>query len=154
MEDLSLHILDIAENAIRASARKIEIGVCEDEKKDLLTIEVKDDGRGMDEETMKRALDPFFTTRTAGRVGLGLPLLAQSARQSGGDIELASQLGGGTTVRARFRYSHPDRKPLGDMQETMVTLVAGNPEIQFIYEHRDGDSVYRLASSKMRLENK
>lgn len=150
MEDLSLHVLDIAENAIRALAKRVEIMIVEDKGNDLLTLEIKDDGRGMDEKMRKKVLDPFFTTRTTRRIGLGLPLLAQSARESGGDMELKSRLGEGTKVKATFRYSHPDRKPLGDMAQTMLTLIAGNPQVDFIYEHREGDAVYRLDSREMR----
>ncbi len=139
MEDLSLHILDIAENSIAAEAKRIEIRIEEDQAKDLLTVEIKDDGKGMDEQTLTRALDPFFTTRTTRRVGLGLPLLAQAARESDGAIEIDSKPHGGTTVKAAFRYRHLDRKPLGDIHETFQTLVAGHPEIDFLFEHiKDG----------------
>jgi signal transduction histidine kinase len=144
MEDLSLHILDIAENSITASAKRIEIRIDEDQAKDLLTIEIKDDGKGMDEQTLKKVLDPFFTTRTTRRVGLGLSLLAQAARESDGKIELDSRPGGGTTIRASFRYSHPDCKPMGDIDETLRTLVVGHPEIDFLYEHKKNNSVYRF----------
>lgn len=154
MEDLSLHILDIAENAIRARAKRIEIMIVEDKDNDLLTLEIKDDGLGMDEETKKKALDPFFTTKITRRIGLGLPLLAQSARESGGNMELISKSGEGTKVRATFRHSHPDRKPLGDMARTMLTLITANPEVDFIYEHREGDSIYRLDSRKIREEER
>ena len=144
MEDLSLHILDIAENSITASAKRIEIRIDEDQAKDLLTIEIKDDGKGMDEQTLKKVLDPFFTTRTTRRVGLGLSLLAQAARESDGKIELDSKPGGGTTIRASFRYSHLDRKPMGDIDETLQTLVVGHPGIDFLYEHKKDNSIYRF----------
>lgn len=144
MEDLSLHILDIAENSIIASAKRIEIRIEEDEAKDLLTIEIKDDGKGMDKQTLKKVLDPFFTTRTTRRVGLGLSLLAQAARETDGNLELDSRNGEGTTVRASFRFSHPDRKPVGDILETIRTLVVGHPEIDFLYEHKKNDSIYRF----------
>ena len=144
MEDLSLHILDIAENSISASAKRIEIRIDEDEAKDLLTIEIKDDGKGMDEQTLQKVLDPFFTTRTTRRVGLGLSLLAQAARETDGDLELDSRNGEGTTVRASFRFSHPDRKPMGDIDETIRTLVVGYPGVDFLYEHRKNDSIYRF----------
>src|SRR5210317_2667329 len=98
MEDLSLHILDIAENSINGAAKTIEIIINEDREKDLLTIEIKDDGKGMDEETLKKALDPFFTTRTTRRVGLGLSLLAQAAEQSEGKMELNSIPDVGTKI--------------------------------------------------------
>jgi signal transduction histidine kinase len=144
MEDLSLHILDVAENSISSSARRIEIRIHEDPDKDVLTIEIKDDGNGMDEQTLQKVLDPFFTTRTTRRVGLGLPLLAQATRETDGTIELDSKPGRGTTVKATFRYNHPDRKPIGDIHETIRTLVMGHPEIDFLYEHSRNGSLYRF----------
>ena len=150
MEDLSLHILDIVENSIIAKASTIEIKVVEDIEKDLLTIEIRDNGQGMDEETVKKALDPFFTTRTTRKVGLGLSLLSQAARESGGNIEIESQAGGGTRVKATFGYSHIDRKPVGNMEATLTTLIVGNPEVDFIYEHKKGELEYRLDTKEVR----
>lgn len=150
MEDISLHILDIVENSIAASAKRIEIVIDEDVENDLLTVEIRDDGRGMDEETLRKALDPFFTTKTVRRVGLGLPMLAQAARESGGDIEIESEAAGGTRVRATFQHSHPDRKPLGDVPETVSTLISANPEIEFVYEYRKGEVCYRLDTREMK----
>ena len=132
MEDLSLHILDIVENSIGAKASRVKIKVDEDTQKDLLMIEIEDNGRGMDGETVKKVLDPFFTTRTTRRVGLGLPLLDQATRESGGDIEIESKVGRGTRVRASFGYSHIDRKPMGDIGATLTILIAGNPEVDFV----------------------
>ena len=144
MEDLSLHILDIAENSIAADARRIEIRIEEDRAKDVLAIEIKDDGNGMDEEMQRKVLDPFFTTRTTRKVGLGLPLLAQASRESEGTIDIDSAPGRGTTVRAAFRYHHLDRKPLGDIHETLRTLVVGHPEIEFLLEHTKDGSTCRF----------
>lgn len=144
MEDLSLHILDIVENSLSASAKTIEIRIEEDTENDLLVIEIADDGKGMDEETRKKALNPFFTTRTTRRVGLGLPLLAQAARECDGELQLTSEPGKGTRVRAVFRHSHPDRQPLGDIYETIRTIVIGRPEIDLRFEYRKGDSIYRF----------
>ncbi len=144
MEDLSLHILDIAENSIAAAAKRIEVIINEDSDKDLLTIEIKDDGKGMDQKTLKKALDPFFTTRTTRRVGLGLSFLAQAAEESGGKMELKSLPNKGTTTKATFRLSHPDCKPMGDINETMRMLVVGHPEINFVYEHHKDNSIYRF----------
>jgi len=146
MEDLSLHILDIAENSIMASAGKIEIKIDEDQANDLLTLEISDDGRGMDEETLKNALDPFFTTRTTRRVGLGLSLLAQAAREGGGTMDISSRPHEGTLIRATFRLSHPDCKPMGDIAETMRTLVVAHPEIDFVFEQKINSSIYRFDS--------
>ena len=150
MEDLSLHILDIVENSIRAKASRIEIKVVEDTRKDLLTIEIKDNGQGIDEKTIEKLLDPFFTTRTTRKVGLGLPLLSQAARESGGDVQIESKGGRGTRVRATFGYSHIDRKPLGNMEMTLITLITGNPEIDFIYEHKKDELEYRFDTRKIR----
>lgn len=150
MEDLALHILDVVENSIGASARRISILIVEDARRDLLAIEIKDDGRGMDAETKEKALDPFFTTRTTRRVGLGLPLLAQAARESGGSIEIASRPGKGTTVKASFRRSHPDRKALGDIAETIRTILAGTPDLELRYEHKIDDEVYRFDTTDVR----
>jgi len=144
MEDLSLHILDIVENSIRAHAKKIEIKIMEEKKKDLLTIEIIDDGKGMDEETLKNVLDPFFTTKNTRKVGLGLSLLAQSAEESGGSIEIESKPGQETKVRATFGYSHIDRKPLGDVHESLKVLITANPDINFIYEYQEDDVSYHL----------
>jgi signal transduction histidine kinase len=154
VEDLSLHILDIVENSIRAKASRIEIRVVEDTVKDLLTIEIKDNGQGIDEKTIKKVLDPFFTTRTTRKVGLGLPLLSQAARESGGDIEIESKVGRGTRVKATFGYSHIDRKPLGNMEVTLKTLITGNPEVDFIYEHKKDESEFRLDTREIRASIK
>ena len=139
-----MHILDIVENSIKACAKKIEIKITEEKKKDLLTIEIIDDGKGMDEETLKNVLDPFFTTRNTRKVGLGLPLLAQSAEESGGTIKIASKPGQGTKVKATFGYSHIDRKPLGDVYESLKVLIAANPDINFVYEYQKDEVNYHL----------
>jgi K+-sensing histidine kinase KdpD len=144
MEDLSLHILDIVENSIRAHAKKIEIKIIEEKKKDLLTIEIIDDGKGMDKKTLKNVLDPFFTTKNTRRVGLGLSLLAQSAEESGGSIIIESKPGQGTKVKAVFGYSHIDRKPLGDVNKSLKVLIAANPDINFIYEYQKDNANYYL----------
>jgi hypothetical protein len=147
MEDLSLHILDIVENSLAASASRIEIRIAEDTRQDLLTLEIADDGKGMDPETCRRTLDPFFTTRTTRKVGLGLPLLAQAAQQAGGRVEVASQPGRGTTVKAEFRLSHPDLKPLGDIAETLRAILAGRPQLSLCFEYRrDSQLVGKLYS--------
>jgi len=139
-----LHILDIVENSIRAYAKKIEIKIIEEKKKDLLTIEIIDDGKGMDEEALKNVLDPFFTTRKTRKVGLGLPLLAQSAEESRGSIKIESKPGQGTKVKATFGYSHIDRRPLGDIYESLKVLIVANPDINFIYEYQKNDVNYHL----------
>lgn len=145
MEDLSLHILDLAENSIVAGADCIEIAVNENEKRDLLTIQVADNGRGMTAGEKKRARDPFFTTKHK-KTGLGLALLAQTAAIAGGKMAVESSLAKGTKVTASFRYHHIDRPPLTKMAETIMTLVFGHPEIDFRYHHRRNGQVFSFAS--------
>ena len=134
MEDLSLHILDIAENAIAAGAARVLIAVNENARRDLLSFRVTDNGRGMSRQEKERALDPFFTTKRK-RTGLGLPLLAQTAEVCGGRIIIESVPRKGTRITARFRFHHIDRPPLTKMTETMMMLVFGHPEIDFRYRH-------------------
>ena len=135
MEDLSLHLLDIAENSIRAHARHIEIGLVEDRNQDLLTLTLADDGEGMSEEERRGAAHPFFTTKEGKRIGLGLSLLAQAAQEAGGGLLIESEKGRGTRVAATFRLSHIDRKPFGDIPTTLRCLEASHPEIAFRFTH-------------------
>ena len=149
MEDLSLHILDIVENAVAASASRVRIAIAEDTAADRLSIEVRDNGRGMDRATREKVLDPFHTTRTTRRVGLGLPLLAQAAGQAGGTIEINSEPGQGTTVRAVFQRSHPDLQPLGDLAETLKTLLVGHPDLELQFEYtKDAQRIAGFDSSQ------
>ncbi len=156
MQDLSLHILDVVENSITAGARNIEIIVSEDAGKDLLTIEISDDGKGMDEEFVQKVLDPFITTRTERRVGLGLSLFAESARMSNGHLRIRSNKLGGTKITALFQHSHIDRRPMGDLGSTLMTLIAGNPQIDFVYRHTRDGRRFELDSKELkeRLPNK
>ncbi len=156
MEDLSLHILDIVENAIAAKAKKIDILITEEPEGDRLVIEIKDDGMGMDEEVRQKAIDPFFTTRSSRRVGLGLSLMAQAAQEAGGMLRIESEPGKGTKVMASFRYHHIDRKPLGSMFETMSTLLLGNPDLDISYTHQKEGKLYLLNSQalKERFKNR
>ncbi|MFH1563539.1 MAG: ATP-binding protein [Nitrospirota bacterium] len=152
MEDLSLHVLDIVENSITAGAKRVEIKINEDIAGDLLIIRIKDDGRGMPEEMVKEAVNPFFTTRTTRKVGLGLSLLTQAVNESRGTFEIRSIQGAGTKITATFQYSHIDRKPLGDMAQTMITLIAGNPEVDFLYRHKKGSRRYSLDTAKIKAD--
>ncbi len=145
MEELALHILDVAENSTRASASLVEVLVVEDEAGDLVRIEITDDGKGMAAEALANVADPFYTTKGGRRTGLGVPMFAQAAREADGDLNMESRSGGGTRVVATFRHGHPDRKPLGDLRETMAVLACSHPEVQFVCEHVKNDrSVYRI----------
>ena len=134
MEDISLHVLDIMENALRAGAKKISVRVARDPARDELRVIVSDDGRGMSEDEIRAALDPFYTTKENKRIGLGLPLLGQAAGAAGGRMELRSRPEAGTTVTAVFGLSHPDCKPLGDMEGTMKMIKAFHRDVDFEYE--------------------
>lgn len=139
MEDLSLHILDIAENSIAAGAKRVDIRIRESRREDLLSIEIADDGSGMKPDMVEKATDPFFTSRTTRRVGLGLPLFEQAARAAGGECRIVSRPGSGTSVTGVFRYSHVDRQPLGDIAGTLLTLVVGNPGMEFTCRRQTDD---------------
>jgi len=144
LEDLSLHILDIVENSIDAGSDSISIKIDEDTNTDRLTIEIDDNGKGMDAETIKKALDPFYTSKTVRRVGLGLPMFRQAALAAGGEFDIRSVPGRGTQVRAVFQHSHIDRMPLGDVSKTLLTLLMGHPEVQFSYTFRRDDCEWRF----------
>lgn len=150
MEDLSLHILDIAENSMDAGARIIEIVIREDSANDLLVVEVTDDGKGMDAETIRRVTDPFYTTRTTRKVGMGLPLLNEAAKAANGHLEIQSFPGRRTTVTATFQRSHIDCKPLGSMADTIVALVARGPDIEIMYRHESDGRAVTFSTSEVR----
>lgn len=150
MKDLSLHILDVVENSVRADAGLVEISVSEDVEEDVLVLRIEDDGKGIPAEARLRAADPFFTTKSGRRFGMGLALLAQAAREAEGELEVSARPPRGTSIRATFRRSHPDRKPLGDIPATLEALVAGNPQVDFVFEHRKGAQVSRFDTRKVR----
>lgn len=141
MRELALHILDIAENSISAGADKIKISICEHLLDDKLAISIEDNGKGMDSETLARITDPFITSRTTRKVGLGIPFLKAAAEICDGSFDIQSMPGIGTTVQAEFKHSHIDRMPLGDISGTLHTLIIGTPEVNWVFEyHMDEDS--------------
>jgi anti-sigma regulatory factor (Ser/Thr protein kinase) len=152
MEDISLHILDIAENSIAAQAKTIQIRIQESRKKDLLSLEIDDDGQGMNQDTMKKALDPFFTTKNTRRFGFGLSLLSEAAKAAGGNFRIESNPGTGTKVKATFKASHIDILPLGDIPQTMISLIMGHPEIEMIYSHTTDKGKYELDTKDIKAQ--
>jgi hypothetical protein len=142
VKDLSLHILDIVQNAITAEATLIEIGIDEDRQTDTMTLSVKDNGKGMAAEVLEKVSDPYYTSRTTRRVGLGIPLLKQNAMQTGGSLHLESAPGKGTLLQAVFGHQHIDRPALGDMPGVVAMLCGANPELDFVYRHRAGEELY------------
>jgi anti-sigma regulatory factor (Ser/Thr protein kinase) len=152
MLELALHILDIAENSTRAGASLIEITIVEDLDRDVFSMEIRDNGSGMDGETLARAMDPFYTTKKVRRIGLGLPMLAQAAEKAGGRFEIESRVGEGTRVYAQFQHSNLDRQPLGDIPGVMNALILGNPDVDFLYTHAKNGSSYTLDTREIRQE--
>ncbi|MBF4695379.1 ATP-binding protein [Fusibacter ferrireducens] len=150
MRELSLHILDIAQNSIKAEAETLRIVVIEDLEQDKLIIKIKDDGTGMDSETVAKVVDPFYTTRTTRKVGLGIPLFKSSAEACDGHFEIKSQLGAGTEITAEFKHSHIDRVPLGDMPETIVTIINACDQMDLIYTHTINHKTFTLNTKEIK----
>ena len=154
MKELSLNILDIAENSVRADATLTEIVISENS--DFLSIILKDNGIGMTEKTIESVRGPFFTTRTERKVGMGIPLLEFAAERTGGHIEIESKhidsypLGHGTTVRAFFNKGHIDFAPLGDIISTLITLIQGHPDRDFVFVHKKEGLIISLDTREIR----
>ncbi|HLO90861.1 MAG: ATP-binding protein [Chloroflexota bacterium] len=149
MRDLSMHIMDIAQNSITAKATKLSMNISEDLTNDTYTITIEDDGIGMTREYLSTISDPFVTSRTTRKIGLGIPLLKQNAERTGGKIEIESEPGKGTTVKAIFSLSHPDRPPLGDIAGTVVLLSVANPEIEITYNHHTDIGDYQYNTNEI-----
>jgi anti-sigma regulatory factor (Ser/Thr protein kinase) len=152
MLELAAHILDIAENSVRAGATVVEIIIIEDQQQNLLSIEINDDGTGMTQEEIRNALDPFYTTKKVRRVGLGLPLLSDAADRAGGSLHLDSTKGKGTNLKVTFQLNHIDRQPLGDIVSTLVILIAGNCDIDFLITYRNNNHQFEMDTRNIRKE--
>ena len=150
MKELSLNILDITENSVKAGATLTEISITESENK--LIISIKDDGCGMSEDIVRSVVDPFYTTRTTRKVGMGVPLFKMAAEQTGGKLEIVSDTGEdhGTTVTAYFYKDHLDFTPLGDVISTVTTLIQGHPDTDFLFTHLIDDKEIRLDTRELR----
>ncbi len=148
--DLSQHILDIVENSINAGATRVHIEVEQDTERDRLSICVRDNGRGIEPGMLPAITDPWVTTRTTRRVGLGIPFLKQTAEMCEGDFEIDSQPGRGTEICATFRWSHIDRPPLGELADTLLCIIVGYPEVDFIYHHRLDRQVFEFDTREIR----
>ncbi len=152
MRELALHLLDIAENSVVADAKTIQISVDEDLKKDRLKMSVEDDGRGMNEEQVSRVTDPFVTSRTTRKVGLGIPLLKAAAEACNGYLRINSAPGCGTRLEAEFQRSHIDRMPWGDCAGTMLTLVVAWPKIHWIFRYRVNGTEFAFDDEPIKQE--
>ena len=136
MRELSLNVLDIAQNSVSANASLVEIELVEDTEKHELLIGIYDNGKGMTPEQVENVRDPFFTTRTTRKVGMGIPLFKLAAEMTGGSLEIESEVGVGTRVRAYFKTDHLDFTPIGDMTSTVISLVTMNLHMDFIYRRK------------------
>lgn len=144
MTEIALNVLDVTENSVRADASLVHVSVAADTRADRMVILIEDDGCGMTAEQVASVEDPFFTTRTTRKVGLGIPFYKYAALATGGDFSITSEVGVGTKVRAEFVLSHVDRMPLGDMCSTMHTLITFNTHIDFVYTYTVDDRSFTL----------
>ena len=152
MRELALHLLDIAENSIAAGAKNVQIVAEEDHANDRLRLAVIDDGCGMDAQMVSRVTDPFITTRTTRKVGLGIPLLKAAAEACDGFLKITSAVGKGTRIDVEFRYSHIDRMPLGDLPGTWLTLLVSYPAIHWVFRYNKGSSCFEFDDALLKTE--
>jgi hypothetical protein len=150
MDEICAHIMDIAANALTAGARHIAISVEVDHRRNLLTATFKDDGKGMDEEMVKKVTDPFFSTKKGKRVGLGIPLLKGTAETCGGKFSLTSTLGHGVDIQVSFQLDHPDLPPLGNLKDTIMVLVVGNPDVDFSFDIKKDGTAFGLYTTEVK----
>jgi aspartate carbamoyltransferase regulatory subunit len=150
MKELSLHILDIAQNSVAAKADLITINIIENSINDKMTIEIVDNGKGIPKEMLKKVTDPFVTSRTNRKVGLGIALFKEAAEMCDGKFEIESAVNIGTKVKAEFRLSHIDRAPLGNMSETMVSLISANTTIDIVYNHRVNEKTFTFDTREIK----
>jgi len=150
VKEISLHILDLVQNSIAAGADRVTVYLTQDSTRDVLTVDIADNGRGMPADVVQQVTDPFFTTRTTRKVGLGIPLLALTARQSGGGLTVDSTVGRGTRVTATLGLGHVDRPPLGDIATTVACLLAANPSLDFEYRHWHDGREFAVSAVELR----
>ncbi|HHX61878.1 MAG TPA: sensor histidine kinase [Epulopiscium sp.] len=147
MKELSLHILDIVQNSVRAKATEVEVTISEDLIKNRLEIIIKDNGKGMPKDLVEQIKNPFATTRTTRKVGLGIPLLLEASQRCDGDLQIESEEGVGTTIRVEFTHDHIDRAPMGDVVNTITMLILSSSEIRYIF-------TYSINNKKFTMDTK
>ena len=150
MQELSLNVLDIAQNSVRAKASLVTITVAERSTDHFLEISIADNGCGMTPEQVARAMDPFFTTRTTRKVGLGISFFKLSAESTGGSFDIQSTLGVGTVTTARYHTDHIDMLPIGDMNATILSLISMNPQMDFVYQRSLDDNSFTLDTRELK----
>ncbi|WP_232468296.1 ATP-binding protein [Alkalitalea saponilacus] len=152
MKDLSMHMMDIARNSVRAGAKVVEISLNFQSIDNSMELSISDDGCGMDQETVNKVTDPFVSTRITRKVGLGLPFLKMNAEQTGGSISIDSEPGRGTRVKAGFLRGHIDCIPLGDIPGTVALLICGTPDVDFIIHITQDEKRFNLNSKEVKDE--
>jgi hypothetical protein len=152
LRELSLHFIDIAENGIAAGADLITLRLHERKKENLLEISIADNGRGVGPDLLKKVVDPFFTTKTTRRIGLGLSLFKEAAARCDGGFGINSEEGKGTEVFASFKLDHIDLAPMGDMAGSITCLIMGNPGVDFLYVHEINGEAFTLDTREIRKE--
>lgn len=150
MNELSLYILDLTENSIHADSKNVTLKISESMKDDLLSITIIDDGRGMSEETVKKAYDPFYTSRKTRKVGLGIPLFKELCELCEGSFHIDSTLGVGTKVYATFKLSSIDLPPLGGIVDTLYTLICNEEGVDVIYIHEKNGQVFQFDTKEIK----
>ena len=150
MTELSLNILDIAENSVKAGASLTEIMVTVKSDANFLEIIISDNGCGMSEEQVKKVIDPFYTTRTTRKVGLGVPFFKESAEAAGGSFFIESKVGVGTTVKASYELDNIDRMPMGDLTATIHTLVTMHEDMDFLFTYKVNENEFVLDTRELR----
>lgn len=150
MKELSLHILDIVQNSVKAGAKNITVTIDENEDLDKMIISIVDDGCGMSKEFLSRVRDPFTTTRTTRKIGMGISLFEAAAVQTGGYLKIESEEGKGTSLSAAFGLKSIDRAPLGDMPQTMTAIIGGAPDIDYVYRHKTDKGEFLFDTKQMR----
>ncbi|MFA8450333.1 MAG: ATP-binding protein [Bacteroidales bacterium] len=150
MKDLSLHILDIVQNSTRAKAKLVEIYFVDSAKRNTIEIMIKDNGKGMNKETLDSVTDPYTTSRTTRKIGLGIPLLKQNVERCEGELSITSQENYGTILNANFKRDHIDRPPTGDLADTIALIFSGNPETNFIFTQITDNGEYTIKTTEIK----
>ena len=152
LHELSLSILDLLQNSIAAGAQRVELDIEEHTEEDVLLFRITDNGRGMDEDMCKRVLDPFVTSRTTRKVGLGLPLIDMTTKLCGGGFSIKSAPGVGTVIEAVFKRSHIDRPPMGKLAESIRAMIILNPDLDFVYRHSKDAARFSVSTKELSAE--
>jgi len=150
MEELCYHIIDIVQNSISADSKNVRMKLKESDKEDIILIEVEDDGKGMDAETLRNVQDPFYTTKSGKKVGLGIPILKETAIHCEGSFKMESRVEKGTLVRAIFKKSNIDVPPIGKIKDTILTSIVGNDSCNIDITYENDNGIFNISTKKIK----